>query len=49
MIDDGANLLALVSKTDYIAYRKDKIAVELAPRSGSSSTYQDIYDFRSLD
>jgi len=49
MIDDGANLLALVSRTDYIAYRKDKVAVELAPKSGSSSTYQYIYDFKSLD
>ena len=49
MIDDGANLLALVSRTDYIAYRSDKIAVKAAKRSGSSNTYQYIYDFKSLD
>lgn len=49
MIDDGANLLALVSRTDYIAYRKDKVAMELAPTSGSSSTYQYVYNYKSLD
>lgn len=49
MIDDGANLLALVSRTDYIAYRSDTIEVKVAKRSGSSNTFQFIYDFKSLD
>ncbi len=49
MIDDGANLIALVSKTDYIAYRSDKIAIKVAPRSGSSNTFQYVYEYKSLD
>jgi peptide/nickel transport system substrate-binding protein len=49
MIDDSSNLLALVSKTDYIAYRSDKIELKVPARSGSSNTYQYISEFKSLD
>lgn len=49
MIDDSANLLALVSKTDYIAYRSDKIELKVPARSGSSNTFQYIAKFKSLD
>ena len=48
-IDDGANLLALVSRTDYVAYRSDKIAVKVAPRSGSSNTFQYVYEYKPLE
>jgi peptide/nickel transport system substrate-binding protein len=49
MIDDSANLLALVSKTDYVAYRADRISMEVPARSGSSNTFQHIAEFKSLD
>ncbi|PVA11996.1 ABC transporter substrate-binding protein [Pelagivirga sediminicola] len=45
MIDDGANLLALVGKSDYLAYRDDQVDVVLAERSGSANTYQFIAEF----
>jgi peptide/nickel transport system substrate-binding protein len=45
MIDDGANILALVSKSDYLAYREDQVDVVLAERSGSANTYQFIAEF----
>jgi peptide/nickel transport system substrate-binding protein len=48
MIDDGANILALVSKIDYVAYRSDLVKVKIAPRTGSSNTYQYIADFAPL-
>ena len=48
MIDDGANILALVSKIDYVAYRSDRVKVKIAPRTGSSNTYQYIADFAPL-
>jgi peptide/nickel transport system substrate-binding protein len=48
LIDDGANLLALVSKIDYVAYRSDRAKVKVAPRTGSSNTYQYIADFAPL-
>ena len=48
MIDDGANILALVSKIDYVAYRSDRVKVKVAPRTGSSNTYQYIADFAPL-
>ena len=48
LIDDGANILALVSKIDYVAYRSDRVKVVVAPRTGSSNTYQHIADFAPL-
>lgn len=45
MIDDGANILALVGKSDYLAYREDQVDVVLAERSGSANTYQFISEF----
>ena len=47
-IDDDANILALVSKIDYVAYRSDRVKVKVAPRTGSSNTYQYIADFAPL-
>jgi len=49
MIDDGANLLALVSKVDYVAYRSDQIEVRLADRTGSANTWQHIAEFAPAD
>jgi peptide/nickel transport system substrate-binding protein len=48
LIDDGANLLALVSKIDYVAYRSDAIAIKIDPRSGSSNTFQYAAEFEPL-
>jgi peptide/nickel transport system substrate-binding protein len=48
LIDSGANLLALVSKIDYLAYRSDRVKAKVAPRTGSSNTYQYIADFTPL-
>ena len=45
MIDDGANLIALVSKADYIVYRNDQVAIRVAARAGSANTYQYIAEF----
>lgn len=45
MIDDGANILALVGKSDYVVYRDDQVAVKVSERSGSANTYQHIADF----
>jgi len=49
MIDEGSNLLALVNKIDYIAYRKDQVEVKLDPVSGSSNMFQYIAEFKSLN
>ncbi len=49
MIDDGANLLSLVSKIDYVAFRKDQIKVNVPERSGSSDTFQHIGEFEPID
>jgi len=49
MIDESANLLALVSKTDYVVYRNDKIEVKVPEKSGSSDTFQYIEEFKPLD
>jgi peptide/nickel transport system substrate-binding protein len=49
LIDDGANILALVSKIDYVAYRSDHVKVKIAPRTGSSNTYQYIAEFAPLN
>ncbi len=46
MIDDGANLIALVGKADYLAYRTDQVDVVLDERSGSANTYQHIDEFQ---
>jgi peptide/nickel transport system substrate-binding protein len=48
MIDDGANLLALNSKIDYVAYRADKVAIRIDLRSGSSNTFQHVAEFKPL-
>lgn len=48
MIDAGANLLALVSKVDYVAHRHDLIDVRLAPKTGSSNMFQYVDEFKSL-
>jgi len=45
MIDEGANLLALVGKSDYVVYRSDQVEVKVAERSGSANTYQYIAEF----
>jgi peptide/nickel transport system substrate-binding protein len=47
MIDDGSNILALVSKVDFIVHRKDTIDIRLDPVSGSSNTYQYVAEFAS--
>lgn len=48
LIDDGANLLSLVSKVDYVVYRDDQVKVRFGERSGSADTYQNIAEFESL-
>jgi len=48
MIDDGANLLALNSRTDYVVYRADRVAIRVDPRSGSSNTFQYAAEFKPL-
>lgn len=47
MIDDGSNILALVSKVDFIVHRNDIMDIRLDPVSGSSSTYQYVAEFSS--
>lgn len=47
MIDDGSNILALVSKVDFIVHRKDTMDIRLDPVSGSSNTYQYVAEFAS--
>ena len=47
MIDDGSNILALVSKVDFIVHRNDAMDIRLDPVSGSSSTYQYVAEFAS--
>jgi len=49
LIDEGANLLALVSKVDYIAYRDDQVAMKLATRTGSSNAFQYAAEYKPLD
>ena len=48
MIDDGANLLSLVSKVDYVVSRSDQVKVRLSERTGSASTWQHIAEFEPL-
>jgi len=48
LIDDGANLLALVSKVDYVAYRTDRVKLKLPARSGSSNTFEYVAEFEPL-
>ena len=47
MIDDGANILALVTKVDFIVHRADTMDIRLDPVSGSSNTYQYVAEFAS--
>jgi peptide/nickel transport system substrate-binding protein len=47
MIDDGANILALVTKVDFIVHRADTMDIRLDPVSGSSNTYQYAAEFAS--
>ena len=49
MIDDGANILALTAKVDYLVSRTDKVKVEADETSGSSNAYRHIASFESLD
>jgi peptide/nickel transport system substrate-binding protein len=46
-IDDGANILALVSKVDFIVHRADAMDIRLDPVSGSSNTFQYVAEFAS--
>jgi peptide/nickel transport system substrate-binding protein len=46
MIDDDANLVALVSKTDYVAFRSDKVSVIVPTHSGSSNTFEYVSEFK---
>ncbi len=48
MIDESANLLALVSKVDYVVYRADEVAVKVPESSGSSNIYQYAAEFEAL-
>lgn len=48
LIDDGANLVALVNKVDYVPYRSDRVKLKIAARSGSSNTYQYISEYEPL-
>ncbi len=48
LIDEGANLLALINKIDYVAYRDDQIEIKIDPKTGSSNMFQHIADFKSL-
>ncbi len=47
MIDEGANILALVTKVDFIVHRADTMDIRLDPVSGSSNTYQYVAEFAS--
>jgi peptide/nickel transport system substrate-binding protein len=47
MIDDGANILALVSKVDFVVHRSDAMEIRLDPVSASSNTYQYVAEFSS--
>ena len=49
MIQDGSNILALVSKVDFIVQRTDKIDLKVDPVSGSSNTFQYVSEYKSLD
>jgi peptide/nickel transport system substrate-binding protein len=42
---DGANMLALVNKPDYIAYRKDKVETKFSPIEGNFDTFKFIGQF----
>jgi peptide/nickel transport system substrate-binding protein len=44
-IDEGANILALVSKVDFIVHRRDAMDIRLDPTSGSSNTFQYVAEF----
>ena len=46
-IEDGANILALVSKVDFVVHRSDLMDIRLDPVSGSSNTYQYVAEFAS--
>ena len=47
-IDDGANILALVSKVDFIVHRSDAMDIKLDPTSGSSNTFQHVAEFAPM-
>jgi peptide/nickel transport system substrate-binding protein len=44
-IDEGANILALVSKVDFIVHRNDAMDIRLDPTSGSSNTFQYMAEY----
>jgi peptide/nickel transport system substrate-binding protein len=43
---DGANMLALVNKPDYIAFRKDMVETKFSPVEGNFDTFKYIGEFR---
>jgi len=47
MIDDGANIVALVSKVDFIVHRDDTVDIRLDPVTGSSNAFQYVAEFGS--
>jgi peptide/nickel transport system substrate-binding protein len=49
IIYDQANMLPLVSKPDYIGYRKDKINARFSAIEGNFNTLKYITEFSRLD
>ena len=45
LAQDGANMLALVNKSDYIAYRKDRLVPHFSKMEGNFDTLKYIYEF----
>jgi peptide/nickel transport system substrate-binding protein len=46
-IEDGANILALVSKVDFVVHRADTMDIRLDPVTGSANTFQYVAEFAS--
>jgi peptide/nickel transport system substrate-binding protein len=46
LAQDGANILALVNKPDYIAYRKDRVAPRFSALEGNFDTLKYVGEFR---
>jgi peptide/nickel transport system substrate-binding protein len=45
LAQDGANMLALVNKSDYIAYRKDRLVPRFSKIEGNFDTLKYISEF----
>jgi peptide/nickel transport system substrate-binding protein len=43
---DGANMLALVNKPDYVAYRKDMVDVKFSAVEGNFDTFKYVAEFK---